>query len=125
MHMKRRTFFKAAAGSIPLLGLFPASLEGIIRDIKPGLIEKRSLGKTGEKLSVIGFGGIVVADSTTAEASERVSMAIDYGVNYFDVAPTYGNAEIMLGPALGTLPEGCFPGLQDHGKEKGRIPKGT
>ena len=98
--MKRRTFFKAAAGSIPLLGLFPASLEGIIRDIKPGLIEKRSLGKTGEKLSVIGFGGIVVADSTTAEASERVSMAIDYGVNYFDVAPTYGNAEIMLGPAL-------------------------
>jgi predicted aldo/keto reductase-like oxidoreductase len=98
--MKRRTFFKAAAGSIPLLGLFPASLEGIIRDIKPGLIEKRSLGKTGEKLSMIGFGGIVVADSTTAEASERVSMAIDYGVNYFDVAPTYGNAEIMLGPAL-------------------------
>jgi aryl-alcohol dehydrogenase-like predicted oxidoreductase len=29
-----------------------------------------------------------------------VSEAIDYGVNYFDVAPSYGNAQDMLGPAL-------------------------
>jgi predicted aldo/keto reductase-like oxidoreductase len=29
-----------------------------------------------------------------------VAQAIDAGVNYFDVAPTYGNAEDMLGPAL-------------------------
>jgi len=27
-------------------------------------------------------------------------MAIDAGVNHFDVAPSYGNAELMLGPAL-------------------------
>jgi predicted aldo/keto reductase-like oxidoreductase len=29
-----------------------------------------------------------------------VAEAIDRGVNYFDVAPSYGNAEAMLGPAL-------------------------
>jgi predicted aldo/keto reductase-like oxidoreductase len=29
-----------------------------------------------------------------------VSEAIDYGINYFDVAPSYGDAEIKLGPAL-------------------------
>jgi aryl-alcohol dehydrogenase-like predicted oxidoreductase len=29
-----------------------------------------------------------------------VKLAIDAGINYFDVAPSYGNAEIMLGPAL-------------------------
>jgi aryl-alcohol dehydrogenase-like predicted oxidoreductase len=63
-------------------------------------IEKRALGKTGELLSVIGFGGIVVMNATPEEALEIVKMAIDAGVNYFDVAPTYGNAEAMLGPAL-------------------------
>ena len=51
-------------------------------------------------LSIIGFGGIVVKDATTPEASQRVREAIEAGVNYFDVAPTYGNAEDMLGPAL-------------------------
>jgi aryl-alcohol dehydrogenase-like predicted oxidoreductase len=67
---------------------------------RKGKIEKRILGKTGRKISAIGFGGIVVTDSTTEQAAERVKEAIDYGVNYFDVAPSYGNAEEMLGPAL-------------------------
>ena len=80
IHMKRRTFFKAAAGTIPLLGLFPAKLEGIILEKTNGQIEKRSLGKTGEKLSIIGFGGIVVMDATPEQASARVSEAIIRGV---------------------------------------------
>lgn len=63
-------------------------------------MEKRKLGKTGEKLSIIGFGGIVVDRASTEEAAERVKEAIDHGVNYFDVSPLYGNAEEMLGPAL-------------------------
>lgn len=63
-------------------------------------MEKRELGKTGLKLSIIGFGGIVVRDATPSQASQRVKEAIDYGVNFFDVAPSYGDAEIKLGPAL-------------------------
>jgi aryl-alcohol dehydrogenase-like predicted oxidoreductase len=64
-------------------------------------VDKRRLGKTGERLSVVGFGGIVVMDVTPEEASQYVTAAIDdRGVNYFDVAPTYGNAEERLGPAL-------------------------
>ncbi|MCG6915022.1 aldo/keto reductase [bacterium BMS3Abin03] len=63
-------------------------------------MEKRILGKTGEKLSIIGFGGIVVMDANPEQAAARVKEAIEYGVNYFDVAPSYGNAELMLGPAL-------------------------
>ena len=98
--MKRRNFIKTTAGAIPLLSLFPADLAGIVRETPPGKIEKRSLGKTGEKLSMLGFGGIVVMDATPQEASSRVSEAIDYGINYFDVAPSYGDAEIKLGPAL-------------------------
>ena len=86
--------------TLPLIIMFPAELSSIVRLMKEGKIEKRSLGKTGEKLSAIGFGGIVVNGATAAQASARVKEAIDYGVNYFDVAPTYGNAEEMLGPAL-------------------------
>ncbi len=86
--------------TVPIISLFPASLSSISRETAKGTIEKRSLGKTGEKLSIIGFGGIVVDKATTAEAAARVKEAIDHGVNYFDVAPSYGNAEEMLGPAL-------------------------
>lgn len=63
-------------------------------------IEKRILGKTGEEISIIGFGGIVVENATKEEAAARVKKAIDHGINYFDVAPKYGNAEEILGPAL-------------------------
>ncbi len=98
--MKRRDFIKAATVAVPVIRLFPADLSDITIRNTTGKIEKRSLGKTGEMLSVIGFGGIVVKDTTPEEAADLVKLAIDSGINYFDVAPSYGNAEIMLGPAL-------------------------
>ncbi len=63
-------------------------------------MEQRPYGQTDERLSIIGFGGIVVMDTGPSEASHLVSNAVDRGVNYFDVAPSYGNAEECLGPAL-------------------------
>jgi len=98
--MKRRDFIKTTALSVPLISVFPANLFSIEREKFSGRIEKRNLGKTGEKLSIIGFGGIVVMNSSVEQASARVKEAIKYGINYFDVAPSYGNAELMLGPAL-------------------------
>jgi aryl-alcohol dehydrogenase-like predicted oxidoreductase len=98
--MKRRKFIETSAMSVPLISMFPANLSAIIRETAKGKIEKRALGKTGEMLSMIGFGGIVVDKATTEQAASRVKEAIDYGINYFDVAPSYGNAEEMLGPAL-------------------------
>ena len=98
--MKRRKFIGVSAMTLPLINMFPAELSSIVRLSKKGKIEMRSLGKTGEKLSAIGFGGIVVNGATTDQAAKRVREAIDFGINYFDVAPTYGNAEEMLGPAL-------------------------
>ncbi len=97
--MDRREFLKAGSAA-SLLACFPASLSGIERETRAGSLERRALGRTGERLSIIGFGGIVVNKATAAEASSRVAQAIDAGVNYFDVAPSYGNAEDMLGPAL-------------------------
>jgi predicted aldo/keto reductase-like oxidoreductase len=98
--MRRRDFVAGTAGAGAALTLFPAGLAGLERERPADGLEKRALGRTGEKLSFIGFGGIVVMNATTEQAAERVRMAIDAGINYFDVAPTYGNAEEMLGPAL-------------------------
>lgn len=64
-------------------------------------MEKRTLGKTGAQLSIVGFGGIAVKDETPQEAADLVAKAVNNrGINYFDVAPSYGNAEERLGPAL-------------------------
>ena len=64
------------------------------------MMEKRILGRTGAELSVIGFGGIVVRDVSPEDAAAHVAQATERGINYFDVAPGYGNAEERLGPAL-------------------------
>jgi aryl-alcohol dehydrogenase-like predicted oxidoreductase len=63
-------------------------------------MEKRILGKTGFSISVFAFGGIVVRDTEQTEADGIVAEAVDRGVNYFDVAPSYGNSQNILGPAL-------------------------
>lgn len=69
-------------------------------------MERRTYGNTGESLSIVGFGGIVVMGVEQTEANRRVQEAFDRGINYFDVAPSYGDAESRLGPAL--------VGLRDH-----------
>jgi aryl-alcohol dehydrogenase-like predicted oxidoreductase len=116
--MKRRDFLRAAAAATPLLGCFPATLRGMTRLTAPGQLEKRALGRTGEMISLIGFGGIVVRDATPDEASERVRRAIDYGVNYFDVAPSYGDAEEKLGPALEPYRNDVFLSCKTQGRTK-------
>jgi predicted aldo/keto reductase-like oxidoreductase len=72
-------------------------------------MEKRKLGKTGESLTMVGFGGIAVSKVMPEQASDVVGKAVnERGINYFDVAPSYGNAEEMLGPALEPYRKGVF-----------------
>ena len=61
---------------------------------------RRPLGKTGEQLSILGFGGILVMSVEQSFANNMVAEAVDRGINYFDVSPDYGDAEERLGPAL-------------------------
>jgi len=116
--MDRREFVVRATGAGAALSIFPAGLSGLERGMGPGGLERRALGKTGEKLSVIGFGGIVVMNATTDQAAERVRAAVEAGVNYFDVAPSYGNAEDMLGPALEPHRKGVFLACKTQGRTK-------
>jgi aryl-alcohol dehydrogenase-like predicted oxidoreductase len=54
------------------------------------------------ELSILGLGGIVLCGLPQSEGDRIVGEAIDRGVNYVDVAPTYfdGEAELKLGAAL-------------------------
>lgn len=63
-------------------------------------MDRRRYGKTDVMLSVVGFGGIAVMDEEPPVAARLVAQAVERGINYFDVAPSYGNAEERLGPAL-------------------------
>lgn len=66
----------------------------------------RILGKTGLNVSVLGFGvspvGNVFDTVDESEAIAALHCGIDHGINYFDVAPFYGDtlAETRLGKAL-------------------------
>lgn len=71
-------------------------------------MERRAYGSTGEELSILGFGGILVSKVETSEASRLVGRAVERGINYFDVAPTYGNAQERLGPALAPYRDDVF-----------------
>ena len=98
--MKRRDFIKTTAIIAPMMSMFPADLSSVSRESLPGRSKNDLWDVQVRCLSMIGFGGIIVMDATPAEASESVKLAIDSGINYFDVAPSYGDAEIKLGPAL-------------------------
>ncbi len=100
--MDRRDFLKKGTVAASL-----AASQKVINPLAAGeapgpssSFPKRQLGKTGEKLSIIALGGIVVTDTEPKFAANIVAEAFDRGINYFDVAPTYGNAQERLGPAL-------------------------
>src|ERR1035437_6482265 len=116
--MKRCDFIKTTAVIAPAMSLFPADLSLIKRESVAGKLEKRSLGKTGEMLSILGFGGILVKDATPEDASSVVKLAIDTGVNYFDVSPSYGDAEIKLGSALEPYRKNVFLSNKTDGRKK-------
>jgi aryl-alcohol dehydrogenase-like predicted oxidoreductase len=91
-----------------------------------GAIARRKY-QDGVELSIIGFGGIVVCGMEPEEARRAVAKAIDRGVNYFDVAPSYfeGEAEIKLGDALRGRREGvflaCKTGMRDSGGSRSEL----
>ncbi len=69
-------------------------------------MEIRTLGKTGLQVSRLGFGAATLGNEygviDDAEAKRAVDLAIDNGINFFDVAPYYGRtlAETRLGEML-------------------------
>lgn len=111
--MKRRIFIRNSA--LTTLALTIPAIRSFGNNFSPDYsLPRRVLGKTGEKLSVIGFGAIMLNDNPQDFANELVAKAYDLGVNYYDVAPNYGNAQEKLGPALKPYRKNCFLACKTH-----------
>jgi hypothetical protein len=63
----------------------------------PVKLDYRTLGRTGLKVTTVGFGCMITSDPSV------IQRAADIGINYFDTARGYqhGNNERMVGAALG------------------------
>ena len=114
--MKRREFLKQAG--ITAAAVATTSRLNASTPAPSAPIARRALGQTGEQLSIIAFGGILVMDREPGAAGNLVAEAVDRGINYFDVAPSYGNAQERLGPALAPYRNKCFLACKTEGRMK-------
>ena len=98
----RRDFLSAGlmlpvAGAASNMGLLQPADGTSSKLAKPVKLDHRTLGKTGLKVTTVGFGCMITSDPSV------ITRAADLGINYFDTARGYqhGNNERMVGAALG------------------------
>lgn len=91
--MRRRTFFGTAFAGLAA----PRAPKA-----KPGDIPMRVLGRTGEKLTIIGQGGARFHLVPFEEGKAVVRHAYELGINYFDMARAYsdGYGEQVYGAVI-------------------------
>ena len=80
-------------------------------------METRPLGKTGHDSTIMTFGTIALNWLEQEGANQMVEHVLDYGVNHFDVAPMYGDAELKLGPKLRQHREEIFLGCKTQKRD--------
>ena len=77
-------------------------------------MQKRALGKTGLRLSVLSYGasslGQEFRDVDLSEALRSVRVALDLGMNFIDTSPYYGRgmSEMLLGRVLPDVPRDSY-----------------
>ena len=97
--VSRREFLGMTAATLLMAG----ELSGSTKADSNNGIPYRTLGRTGEKVSVIGLGGYHLGKQTDPEESIRIiRTGIDEGVNFLDNCWDYngGESEIRMGQAL-------------------------
>jgi aryl-alcohol dehydrogenase-like predicted oxidoreductase len=116
--MKRREFLQGAAAVTAALAMKQGRADDAAGRANAARLPRRPYGRNGIELSIVGFGGIVVSGAEPAHANRVVAESVERGVNYFDVAPSYGDAEVKLGPALAPYRKSVF--LACKTTERGR-----
>jgi predicted aldo/keto reductase-like oxidoreductase len=105
----RRKFVKIAAQAFATMavceGMPAATVRGETPRESAGTLPERTLGKTGLKLPILGYGGAALPKAWRNPLSreDRVALvryALDQGVRYFDTAGNYMESQAILGEAL-------------------------
>ncbi len=83
-------------------------------------MEKRRLGRTGHRSTVVTLGGVGVGRGTMTreQVDEVVEMALSHGVNHLDIAPSYGNAMENMAPWMPRIRDRLFLGAKTSKKTK-------
>ena len=71
-------------------------------------METRRLGRLEHRSSVLIYGAAALSDVTQDVADRSVQQALDGGINHFDVAADYGDAELRLGPWMSQIRDRIF-----------------
>jgi len=64
-------------------------------------MEYREFGRTGMRVSALGFGGSEIRGSDVATVERLLASAIDAGLNVIDTGECYGDSEELIGRAVG------------------------
>ena len=104
----RRRFIKSTAAMAGTAFLSSCSVGPFAKKSPPTAADQVTLGKTGLKLSRLGFGtgskgGSIHRDLGNNEFTRLLRYAYDQGVTYIDTAQNYGTHE-MVGEAIKGLP---------------------
>lgn len=81
-------------------------------------MERRRLGRTGHMSTVVTFGTAALSNVTQSEADAAVELVLRYDVNHFDVAPTYGEAELRIGPWMPRIRQQIFLGCKTQVRDR-------
>lgn len=102
----RRQFLRKSVGTALASTIYPAANADALstdptancewRNKQPGMAYRR-LGRTNLMISEIISGG----DPIRTGNYEHLSLALEMGLNYLDMAPAYGDCEIAIGRFLG------------------------
>ena len=88
-------------------------------------MEKRKFGRTGHMSTVIVFGAFAVGPVSQEEADATMELVMKHGVNHIDVAPSYFDAELRLGPWLEKYRDrfflGCKTQLRGHDEARAEL----
>jgi aryl-alcohol dehydrogenase-like predicted oxidoreductase len=71
-------------------------------------MERRRLGRTEHRSSVLIYGGAALSDSTQEAADQSIQLALDAGINHFDTAESYGASELRLGAWMPQIRDRIF-----------------
>ena len=81
-------------------------------------MQQRRLGRLGHHSSVLIYGAAALAEVDQDVADASIQLALGAGGNHFDVAASYGDAELRLGPWMPTIRDRIFlatkTGLRDR-----------
>jgi predicted aldo/keto reductase-like oxidoreductase len=71
-------------------------------------VEYRRLGRLGHESSVLLYGAAALSEVDQETADRSIQQALDAGINHFDVAASYGDAELRLGPWMPRIRRDIF-----------------